>query len=226
MHHVPYTHVLHSGRTVIQHVYDSHYEGAAVAQTFPQRWKQLRGLVDEQRYAAVLGRLEFQAGHAVEWRDAICDWFLKTSGIADARGRAGHYPGRVEAESMTLDGYVAETVTPWETASGGKAIGCPLQACSATMAWMGTAGWYRIAIRYFDERDGVSSYRLLVSGQLVDQWAAEDDLPSDKPNGHSSTRRVVSGVALRPGDQIRIEATTGGKDHADVDYVEITRTED
>lgn len=226
MHHVPYTHVLHSGRTVIQHIYDSHYEGAAVAQTFPQRWKQLRGLVDEQRYAAVLGRLEFQAGHAVEWRDAICDWFLKTSGIADARGRAGHYPGRVEAESMTLDGYVAETVTPWETASGGKAIGCPLQACSATMAWTGTAGWYRIAIRYFDERDGVSNYRLLVSGQLVDQWAAEDDLPSEKPNGHTSTRRVVSGVALRLGDQIRIEATTGGKDHADVDYVEITRTED
>ena len=28
-HHIPYTHVLHSGKTVIQHIYDSHYEGAA-----------------------------------------------------------------------------------------------------------------------------------------------------------------------------------------------------
>ena len=28
MHHVPYTHVLHSGKTVIQHIYDTHYEGA------------------------------------------------------------------------------------------------------------------------------------------------------------------------------------------------------
>src|SRR6202012_1233013 len=31
MHHVPYDHVLHDGKTVVQHVYDSHYEGAAVA---------------------------------------------------------------------------------------------------------------------------------------------------------------------------------------------------
>ena len=28
MHHVPYTHVLHSGKTVIQHIYDVHYQGA------------------------------------------------------------------------------------------------------------------------------------------------------------------------------------------------------
>lgn len=27
-HHVPYTHVLHSGKTVIQHIYDTHFEGA------------------------------------------------------------------------------------------------------------------------------------------------------------------------------------------------------
>ncbi len=32
MHHVPYTHVLHSGKTVIQHVYDAHYAGAQTAQ--------------------------------------------------------------------------------------------------------------------------------------------------------------------------------------------------
>jgi len=28
MHHVPYTYVLHSGKTVIQHIYDTHYRGA------------------------------------------------------------------------------------------------------------------------------------------------------------------------------------------------------
>ena len=31
MHHVPYTHRLHSGKTVIQYLYDSHYEGAEAA---------------------------------------------------------------------------------------------------------------------------------------------------------------------------------------------------
>ena len=31
LHHVPYTYVLHSGKTVIQYLYDSHYEGAEAA---------------------------------------------------------------------------------------------------------------------------------------------------------------------------------------------------
>ncbi len=221
MHHVPYTHVLHSGKTLIQHIYDSHYEGAATAQTFPERWKLLRGHVDEQRYQAVLARLEFQAGHSIVWRDAICDWFLKTSGIADARGRAGYHPNRTEAESMKLDGYAVEPVVPWETASGGKAIGCSQKTCAATMQWKGAAGWYRIAVQYFDERDGVANYRLTVGGQVVDEWLANNDLPSDQPNGHTSTRRTITGVALRGGDEIRVEATPDAKDRADIDYLEI-----
>ena len=128
-----------------------------------------------------------------------------------------------EAEAMTLDGYVVEPVTPWETASGGKAIGCPRQACSAAFRWKGTPGWYRIAVQYFDERDGVARYRLFVGEQLIDEWLADDDLPSDAPNGHTSTRRTVTGIALRPGDEIRIEGATDAKDRADIDYLEITQ---
>src|SRR5262249_40101601 len=41
-HHVPYAHVLHSGKSVIQHIYDSHYEGAEHAQQFVQQWKILK----------------------------------------------------------------------------------------------------------------------------------------------------------------------------------------
>jgi alpha-glucuronidase len=88
-HHVPYSHVLHSGKTVIQTIYDSHYDGAAQAQTFPGRWKALRGKVDEERYRAVLGRLEMQAAQAIVWRDAIDEWFFRLSGIADDKKRFG-----------------------------------------------------------------------------------------------------------------------------------------
>jgi hypothetical protein len=63
---------------------------------------------------------------------------------------------------------------------------------------------------------------LLVAGQPVDAWAADLELPSENPNGHTSTRRTVSAIALRPGDEIRIEARPGGNDHAALDYVEIT----
>jgi hypothetical protein len=49
---------------------------------------------------------------------AVSNWFLRESGIADAKGRVGHYPGRFEAESMQLQGYEVKDVSPWEAASG------------------------------------------------------------------------------------------------------------
>jgi alpha-glucuronidase len=87
MHHVPYTHVLHSGKTVIQHIYDSHYEGAEQAAGLATQWQSLHGQIDDERYNDVLKRLEYQAGHAIVWRDTVVNWFFKTSGIPDAKGR-------------------------------------------------------------------------------------------------------------------------------------------
>jgi alpha-glucuronidase len=221
MHHVAYTHVLHSGKTVIQHIYDSHYEGAAEAQTFPERWKTLRGKIDEERYQAVLGKLEYQAGHAIVWRDAICNWFEKTSHIEDAHGRAGHYPGRIEAESMSLDDYVVTDVTPWETASGGKAITCPVAKCEATTPFAGRTGQYSVSAEYFDQNNGAANYELQVKGRIVGRWTADMALPTNKLNGHSSTRYTVSGVALAPGDDIRITGWPQGGELAGLDYIEI-----
>src|SRR5579864_542206 len=86
-HHVPYTYVLHSGKTVIQHMYDSHYDGAARAHGFVTEWKTLEGRVDPERYRDILARFEFQAGEAVIWRDTICQWIYGLSGIPDQKGR-------------------------------------------------------------------------------------------------------------------------------------------
>jgi alpha-glucuronidase len=221
MHHVPYTYVLKSGKTVIQYLYDSHYAGAEGATAYVRQWKSLRPLVDERRYREVLEQLEYQAGSAQVWRDSIVSWFHKTSGIADATGRAGRYPGRVEAESMKLDGYVQTKATPWETASGALAVQCPAARCSAGLKFDGAAGWYTLRVRYFDRSDGVSHFRVSIGSQLVDEWDADDGLPSRKIDGAASTRRVIEGVALRPGDEIRIEGVPGGAERAPLDYVEI-----
>jgi alpha-glucuronidase len=222
-HHVPYTHVLHSGKTVIQHIYDSHYEGAERAEELVRQWNSLQGHVEEERYAAVLARLEYQAGHAIVWRDAICNWFLRISGIPDAHGRVGHHPDRIEAEDMQLQGYVPFEVTPWETASGGKAIECAGQAqhCEAMFRFDRAAGWYELHVEYFDQNNGESKFRLFVGDQEVDEWVANDHLPATKPGGDSSTRRRISGLALRPGDKIRIEGFPDGEEHAPLDYIEI-----
>jgi alpha-glucuronidase len=85
----------------------------------------------------------------------------------------------------------------------------------------GKAGWFDIDVRYFDENDGASTYRLLVGGQVVDEWLADDTLPDNEPNGQTSTRHQTSRVALRPGDEIRIEAVADGGERAAIDYLEI-----
>lgn len=223
MHHVPYTHVLHSGKTVVQHIYDSHYDAAAEAQQFPRWWEALRGRIDDERYDAVLQKLEYQAGHAIVWRDAICSWFLKESGIPDASGRAGHFPDRIEAESMQLNGYVVRDVTPWEDASGSKAIECPAPAttCSAQFTSDRAPGWYDLNVQYFDLKTGAAQFKLFVGAQQVDQWTAAATLPASAPNGDSSARRRITGLALRTKDVIRIEGIPNRGDSAALDYIEL-----
>ena len=224
-HHVPYTYKLHDGKTVIQYIYDSHYEGAEAVAEYVRQWKSLRHLIDDERYRAVLAQLEYQAGQAVVWRDAVAMWFFKESGIPDAQRRVGHYPGRYEAESMHLDGYTVRDVTPWEAASGGKAVACEAAKCSATLRFDGKPGWYTLRVEYFDQGDGVAHFRVLVGDQPVDEWAADLHLPMPRPpvrlNATTSTRRVIHSVALRPGDEIRIEGTPDGRDLAALDYLEI-----
>ncbi|MGA9885096.1 MAG: alpha-glucuronidase family glycosyl hydrolase [Candidatus Acidiferrales bacterium] len=225
-HHVPYTYKLHSGQTVIQYIYDSHYEGVERVKQYVREWESLRGLVDEQRYAFVLARLKYQVGASIVWRDAVCNWFYRMSGIPDARGRVGHYPDRTEAESMELQGYTVVDVTPRENASGGKAVECSTtgKTCIASFHFKRPAGWYQMDVQYFDLNNGQSTFKVLVGKQLVDQWIADDDLPSSRIGGDTSTRREIPGLALRPGDLIRIEGTPNGGEPAPFDYVSIHRT--
>ncbi|MEK4059808.1 MULTISPECIES: alpha-glucuronidase family glycosyl hydrolase [Paenibacillus] len=82
-HHVPYTHILHSGKTVIQHIYDAHFEGAERAAELLSMWTSLKDKVAEGLYLQVENRLKEQAGHAKEWRDQINTYFYRKSGIED-----------------------------------------------------------------------------------------------------------------------------------------------
>jgi alpha-glucuronidase len=221
LHHVPYSYKLHSGKTVIQYIYDAHYEGAEAVGGWVRNWETLRGRIDDRRYSEILAQLEYQAAHVEVWRDAVNDWFHRASGIADAKGRVGNHPGRTEAEAMRLDGYTAFDITPWEAASGGKAVTCASAKCTASMRYEGAAGWQTLRVQYFDLNGPVSRFKVWVGNQLVDEWSATDRLPARKLDASSSTRRVISGIALRPGDEIRIEGIPEGREMAALDYVEI-----
>jgi alpha-glucuronidase len=78
-----------------------------------------------------------------------------------------------------------------------------------------------LRVRYFDQNNGVSRFRLWIGNQLIDEWTAADRLPTQKIDGSSSSRRTIAGIALRPGDQIRIEGVPNGGETAALDYLEI-----
>lgn len=86
-HHVPYTHVLHSGKTVIQHIYDTHFEGYNTVLEYIQNWSELKGIIDDTTFKNVSERLELQKVNALEWRDQINTYFYRMSGIGDEKGR-------------------------------------------------------------------------------------------------------------------------------------------
>ncbi|GAB4048569.1 alpha-glucuronidase [Catellatospora paridis] len=89
-HHVPYTHPLHSGSTVIQHIYDTHFAGADRVVAMRSQWARLAGLVAPDVDARVRERLDEQLRCAQEWRDQINTYFYRKSGIPDASGRRIH----------------------------------------------------------------------------------------------------------------------------------------
>ncbi len=221
-HHVPWTYELHSGKTVIQYVYDSHYQGVAEVRQMVDEWKSLEGKIDPALYAGELARLEYQLGHAIVWRDAIVQYFLKESGIPDAEGRAGHFHGRMEAEDARLTGYTVFDVKPWEDASRGKAVSCAEKTCTAEWTYSGSAGRFDIAVQYFDLQGGVAHFALDVDGRQVAQWDADATFPSRIPNGDNSTRYTAQGIELKPGDVLRVEGTPNGSDPAALDYIEMT----
>lgn len=221
MHHVPYSYRLHSGLSVMQFIDDSHYWGAKAAAEQIPAWEKLQGKVPDATYTEVLKRLKYQAEAAIVWRDAITRWFTKESGIPDALGRVGHYPGRVEAESMRLDGYKVVDVTPWETASGGKAVVCGRAECSLEMTWTKPDGWYDVDVQYFDLLHGHSRFSLSVAGHEVDRWVADDTLPGDTLNGSTSARRTLKDVAIHRGDILRLTGWPDGDERAPVDYITI-----
>ncbi|WEK53026.1 MAG: alpha-glucuronidase family glycosyl hydrolase [Candidatus Cohnella colombiensis] len=86
-HHVPYTHMLKSGKTVIQHIYDSHFSGADRAANMIVLWDSIENKIDRDRYQQVRERLIHQAEHALEWRDIVNTYFNRKSGISDDYGR-------------------------------------------------------------------------------------------------------------------------------------------
>ena len=76
-----------SGLTLLQHIYNSHFQGVEEAAELQKTWDSLRGLVDETIFEEVQRRFELQMKNAVEWRDVVNTYFFRRTGIPDEKGR-------------------------------------------------------------------------------------------------------------------------------------------
>src|SRR5699024_3856800 len=86
-HHLPYTHKLQSGKTIIQHIYDTHFEGFEKVNDYIEKWETLKDELDDNSYKNVKERLQEQQRSAREWRDQVNTYYYRMSGIEDEKGR-------------------------------------------------------------------------------------------------------------------------------------------
>lgn len=86
-HHIPYDYRLSTGKTLIQHIYDTHFEGALEAKEMLDIWNSLESKVPMTVFERVQKRMEHQASHAEEWRDQVNTYFYRKSMIPDEQGR-------------------------------------------------------------------------------------------------------------------------------------------
>ena len=80
-HHVPWTHRMHSGRTLWQELCAAYARGVDSVDSFARTWEAARPYVRPVMYDAVSANLRTQARDARWWRDACLQYFAQFSGM-------------------------------------------------------------------------------------------------------------------------------------------------
>ncbi|MDR0457044.1 MAG: alpha-glucuronidase [Treponema sp.] len=86
-HRLRYDYIMKNGETLLQNIYDTHFEGYDEAAAMLEQWKGLKNVLETDVYQSVLSRFERQLANAREWRDQINTYFFRKTGIGDKRGR-------------------------------------------------------------------------------------------------------------------------------------------
>ncbi len=86
-HRVRYDTRMRDGRTLIQRIYDDHFEGADKVETMAAELRTLEGKLPPAVYQQAEERMERQKANAREWRDVTNTFFHRLSGVADEKGR-------------------------------------------------------------------------------------------------------------------------------------------
>ena len=80
-HHVPWTHIMSSGRTLWDEICFRYDRGVKTARSYISVWNDMKPYVDPERWEAVRAKLEIQERDARWWRDACVQYFGEFSGM-------------------------------------------------------------------------------------------------------------------------------------------------
>ena len=80
-HHVPWTHVMHNGRTLWAEMCHRYDAGIRKVREYQDIWNAVKPYVDAARWEAVNAKLQIQESDARWWRDACIQYFGEFSGM-------------------------------------------------------------------------------------------------------------------------------------------------
>jgi alpha-glucuronidase len=86
-HRLRYDYLMKNGQTLLQNIYDTHFEGYEEAEAMREKWICLQPVLQPDVYQSVLNRFNRQMENAREWRDQINTYFFRKTGIGDQKGR-------------------------------------------------------------------------------------------------------------------------------------------
>ena len=86
-HRLHYDFKMKNGQTLLQNIYDTHFEGYDETAAMLEEWKSLKDSLESEVYESVLSRFTRQLVNAREWRDQINTYFWRKTGISDQKGR-------------------------------------------------------------------------------------------------------------------------------------------
>jgi alpha-glucuronidase len=86
-HRLGYDFRMRNGKTLLQNIYDQHFEGYEEAATMLAKWQTLENALPPEVYRSVHIRLERQLANAREWRDQVNTYFYRHTLIPDEKGR-------------------------------------------------------------------------------------------------------------------------------------------
>lgn len=86
-HRLAYTYRMKNGKTLIQNIYDAHFEAYEEMEKNRRLWSDVRVKIDPNVFSEVEERFTMQKENARQWRDVINSYFYRKSGIGDEKGR-------------------------------------------------------------------------------------------------------------------------------------------